>query len=96
MHLLKSYNSECQITFNIFSILFQNLKHQRLEDVTGKTVVASEVFSKFIKALKDHLLTHFDETGKAIEPHEIRWVLTVPTIWTDASKQFMRECAHQV
>ncbi|XP_063433399.1 heat shock 70 kDa protein 12A-like [Mytilus trossulus] len=78
-------------------ILYDNekLKHQILNDVTGKTLAASEVFAKFIKALKGHLLTQFIDRGKAIEPHEIRWVLTVPTIWTDASKQFMRECAHQ-
>ncbi|CAG2220714.1 unnamed protein product [Mytilus edulis] len=91
-------NQEDYYFFHRFKMILydnENLKHQKLKDVTGKTVVASEVFSKFIKALKDHLLTHFDETGKAIEPHEIRWVLTVPTIWTDASKQFMRECAHQ-
>ena len=26
----------------------------------------------------------------------IRWVLTVPAIWTDESKDFMREAAYQV
>ena len=26
----------------------------------------------------------------------IRWVLTVPAIWSDPSKQFMREAAKQV
>ena len=29
-------------------------------------------------------------------PSMIRWVLTVPAIWRDESKQFMREVAHRV
>jgi len=31
-----------------------------------------------------------------IKPTEIGWVLTVPAIWSDAAKQFMREAAVQV
>ncbi|XP_052099743.1 heat shock 70 kDa protein 12B-like isoform X4 [Mytilus californianus] len=91
-------NQEDYYFFHRFKMILydnENLEQQRLKDVTGKTLAALEVFSKFIKALKDHLLTQIIEKGKTIEPHEIRWVLTVPTIWTDASKQFMRECAHQ-
>ena len=32
----------------------------------------------------------------AIKPSEINWVLTVPAIWSDAAKQFMREAAVEV
>jgi hypothetical protein len=31
-----------------------------------------------------------------IEPKDIRWVLTVPAIWSDAAKQFMRKSANLV
>jgi len=30
------------------------------------------------------------------QPDEIHWVLTVPAIWNDAAKQFMREAAEAV
>ena len=30
------------------------------------------------------------------DPSSIRWVVTVPAIWRDDSKRFMREAAHQV
>lgn len=30
------------------------------------------------------------------DPLSIRWVLTVPAIWDENSKQFMREAAHRV
>jgi hypothetical protein len=29
-----------------------------------------------------------------MEPKDIRWVLTVPAIWSDAGKQFMRKSAN--
>jgi hypothetical protein len=31
-----------------------------------------------------------------ILPGDIRWVLTVPAIWNDGAKQFMREAAEKV
>ena len=38
----------------------------------------------------------FTARGIGIEPEEIRWVLTVPAIWSDAAKQFMRKSANLV
>jgi hypothetical protein len=37
-----------------------------------------------------------EERGMEIEPEAIRWVLTVPAIWSDAAKQFMRKSANLV
>ncbi|XP_071141784.1 heat shock 70 kDa protein 12B-like [Mytilus edulis] len=33
--------------------------------------------------------------GTGVKIQEIQWVLTIPAIWTDAAKQFMRECAEK-
>ena len=65
----------------------------QLEDVTGKSLLAINVFSLFIKALKGHMLEHL---LRGIEPHEIKWVLTVPAIWDDSAKLFMRKSAEKV
>jgi molecular chaperone DnaK (HSP70) len=51
-----------------------------------------------IKYLKDDLI---ESSGKRLADSKIRdsdihWVLTVPAIWNDAAKQFMREAAEQV
>ncbi|XP_045179839.2 heat shock 70 kDa protein 12B-like [Mercenaria mercenaria] len=35
------------------------------------------------------------ERSSAVDEHDIRWVLTVPAIWDDAAKQFMREAAEE-
>ena len=36
------------------------------------------------------------EAGGDFNPDLIRWVLTVPAIWKDKAKQFMREAFYQV
>jgi len=34
--------------------------------------------------------------GTQVKERDISWVLTVPAIWSDGSKQFMREAAEMV
>ena len=67
-----------------------------IEDVAGRPVPAMKVFGTSIKALMNHLFLTFTERGFDIEPKDIRWVLTVPAIWSDGAKQFMRKSANLV
>ena len=67
-----------------------------LEDITGRTLPAIDVFSMSIKALKDHLLAELEKQGTGLKADEIKWVLTVPAIWSDSAKQFMRASAEKV
>lgn len=67
-----------------------------MEDITGKSVTAMKVFALSIEALMQHLFGIFEERGLKIGKKEIRWVLTVPAIWSDAAKQFMRKSANMV
>lgn len=64
-----------------------------LKDVRGKPLPAVKVFAAGIKALKDHLDSELKSKSIDIRPDEIKWVLTVPAIWSDQAKQFMRESA---
>ncbi|XP_062591035.1 heat shock 70 kDa protein 12A-like [Saccostrea cucullata] len=83
--------------FNRFKMkLHKNRELSRemmLEDVSKKKFPAINVFSMSIEALKDHLMDTLKTQGLTLEPNEIRWVLTVPAIWSDPAKQFMREAA---
>ena len=47
---------------------------------------------------KDDLLAISDQrvANGCLNADEIHWVLTVPAIWNDAAKQFMREAAEAV
>jgi hypothetical protein len=67
-----------------------------IKDIAGKPVTAMKVFGTSIRALMNHLFLKFTERGMEIEPKDIRWVLTVPAIWLDAAKQFMRKSANLV
>ena len=78
-----------------------------LEDNRHKSMCAMDVFTAAVKALKDHLIgTLMERDREKIERGQeamannyedlIHWVLTVPAIWDDAAKQFMRESAINV
>lgn len=56
------------------------------------------VFAESIKFLKNHMMGVWAKRDlqKAFKTDEIQWVLTVPAIWSDAAKQFMRESAIKV
>ncbi|XP_052076865.1 heat shock 70 kDa protein 12B-like [Mytilus californianus] len=65
-----------------------------LEDDKGKLLPAMKVISESIKFMREHLMRTLGKKGQdVIRPSEIHWVLTVPAIWSDAAKQFMREAA---
>lgn len=47
--------------------------------------------------MKGHLLRHLaGAMGYQPEAETIRWVITVPAIWDENAKQFMREAAYKV
>ncbi|XP_053400546.1 heat shock 70 kDa protein 12A-like [Mercenaria mercenaria] len=78
-------------------MLFDKMKIQRqvtLEDETGKRLPAKTVFSLAIQFLKNDLLKEcHKQLADVLQEDDIQWVLTVPAIWNDAAKQFMREAA---
>ena len=41
-------------------------------------------------------MTTLDKRDTGVQPNDIQWVLTVPAIWNDPAKQFMREAAQKV
>ncbi|OWF37229.1 Heat shock 70 kDa protein 12B [Mizuhopecten yessoensis] len=46
-----------------------------------------------IRYLREHLLETLHRQMDGFDEDMIRWVLTVPAIWSDGAKQFMREAA---
>lgn len=54
------------------------------------------IVSAILSRLKDEALDMATKgTSMTIEPSEALWVLTVPSIWQEADKQFMRKAAHR-
>uniref|UniRef100_A0A2K6ENI1 Heat shock protein family A (Hsp70) member 12B n=2 Tax=Propithecus coquereli TaxID=379532 RepID=A0A2K6ENI1_PROCO len=67
----------------------------QLEAVNGKKMPALEVFAHALRFFKEHALQELREQCPSLpEKDTVRWVLTVPAIWKQPAKQFMREAAY--
>ena len=55
-----------------------------------------DVFGHGISYLKEHAVEQIKLQGFDLEEWEVRWVLTVPAIWTEGAKQCMRMAARKV
>ncbi|XP_060603539.1 heat shock 70 kDa protein 12B-like [Ruditapes philippinarum] len=71
-------------------------RNTELEDEMGKRLTALDIFAMSIKFLVDDMykIVKLRVSG-IIRQDEVHWVLTVPAIWTDSAKQFMREAAEK-
>ena len=63
--------------------------------VSNKEINVIDLVIDYLRSLKDKALSDAlkSTVQDDIQAKEIRWVLTVPAIWTDADKQFMRQVA---
>ncbi|XP_053400356.1 heat shock 70 kDa protein 12A-like isoform X2 [Mercenaria mercenaria] len=72
-------------------------KGLEVTDLSGKVKIpAISAFSMAIRYLKDHVLATLNEkrSGKLIiDESDVHFVLTVPAIWDDRARLFMREAA---
>ncbi|KAH3891131.1 hypothetical protein DPMN_015220 [Dreissena polymorpha] len=66
-----------------------------LEDECGRELLALTVFSLSIRFMKDDLCKISESQVAGLKADDIHWVLTVPAIWNDSAKQFMRLAAEQ-
>lgn len=61
-------------------------------------MLAVDVFAKVIWYLKQHLINRVKSLDSRIQlaPEDVQWVVTVPAIWDDKAKFFMRKAAEKV
>ncbi|XP_021364052.1 heat shock 70 kDa protein 12A-like [Mizuhopecten yessoensis] len=76
--------------YNCGGVLTRNTM---IEDETGKKLQAMLVISLSIGYMKNHMLTLINKRCIGVEENDIHWVITIPAIWDDSAKQFMREAA---
>lgn len=69
----------------------------KIKDITEKKeMLAIDIFSLSIKYFRDLMVYTVDKKGIGVKTTDIRWVLTVPAMWSDPAKQFMTEAAQKV
>jgi len=71
-------------------------RNTTVEDVNGKKLPAELIFSMAIRYLKDHFMENVKRQATGLTLDDIHWVITIPAIWEDTAKQFMREAAIKV
>lgn len=70
-----------------------------LEATNGRRVRATVVFSHSLRFFRDTCLKELTDMAIADHPitaADIQWVITVPAIWRQSAKQFMRYAANEV
>nr|XP_005995798.1 PREDICTED: heat shock 70 kDa protein 12A [Latimeria chalumnae] len=67
-----------------------------LAAANGKKVKALDIFAYALQFFKEQVLKELsDQAGTEFENSDVRWVITVPAIWKQPAKQFMREAAYK-
>lgn len=70
-------------------------KKPRITAANGTSVDATTVLSQALMFVKLKAIARLEHAGLLVDPIDIRWVLTVPAIWTPAAKSVMKEAARQ-
>lgn len=83
------------VTYICFCFQTVNLD-TTIKDQNGMHMKAFDIFSFAIKYLKDQAIGRLVKTLKNVETNDIHYVLTVPAIWDDQAKIFMRKAAEKV
>lgn len=68
----------------------------KLKEENGKELKSLTVFRYTIQYLKQHLVNMVRNSSPDVRDTDIRWVITVPAIWKDSAKKFMRQAAEEV
>ncbi|XP_063414135.1 heat shock 70 kDa protein 12A-like [Mytilus trossulus] len=66
-----------------------------IEDVCGKKMKALDVFCISIKYLKEEMIKKLQSRLMGTKEEDVQYVLTVPAIWADQAKFFMRKAAEE-
>jgi len=97
--------SACSVFKNILDanlvlslLWFQDLNADtELAATNGQTVKALTIFAHALRFFRNHALQELaDQSQTCIVDEDVRWIITVPAIWKEPAKQFMRQAAYQV
>ncbi|KAG8197342.1 hypothetical protein JTE90_013469 [Oedothorax gibbosus] len=86
--------------FEKFKMALHHSEHLSLDTeiaaANGKRMPAVTVFAHALRYFKDHALQELtDQSSTRILNEDVRWVVTVPAIWKQPAKQFMRAAAYK-
>jgi hypothetical protein len=71
-------------------------RESKIKTVDGKEMSALRIISLSINFLRESLVRVLCNRINGFREDDISWVITLPAIWSDAAKQFMKEAAVKV
>jgi molecular chaperone DnaK (HSP70) len=71
-------------------------RESKIKTVDGKEMSASRIIALSINFLRESLVSVLCNRINGFREEDISWVITLPAIWSDAAKQFMKEAARMV
>ena len=71
-------------------------KDMMLKDINGREMKASDIFACCIEYIKNKVFVRVEEAVRGLTEEQIHWMITVPAIWNESARQFMREAATKV
>lgn len=99
-HNLDDKEAKRYYYFEKFKMTLHSTQHlsrsTQIKAANGKSVPAITVFAHALRAFKDQALEELtDQSCTDINNDDVRWVVTVPAIWKQPAKQFMRNAAYE-
>jgi hypothetical protein len=65
-----------------------------VKSIDGREMPLMTVIAESLRFISDRAMAKLEEQiGKCINKQKIRWVLTVPALWSEEHKLFMRKAA---
>ncbi|XP_062610623.1 heat shock 70 kDa protein 12B-like [Saccostrea cucullata] len=66
-----------------------------LESEDGKAFPAKIIITSAFRYLKEKLLSEMQLSYPSVENENVKWVITVPAMWSNKARMFFRECASE-
>lgn len=60
------------------------------------SVPAIDIFERIIRVMKSHFENTVKDCGSVYKDDNVLYVLTVPAIWSESAKEFMKKAAIKV
>ena len=77
--------------YEYFKNIKMNLYHKiyTIKSTNGKEANIELIISKILKKISDNAISQIERSGFHINKENIKWVVTIPAIWEEKSKQIM-------
>ena len=77
--------------YEYFKNIKMNLYHKKytIKSTNGKEANIELIITKILKIISENAITQIQRSNKIIKKENIKWVVTIPAIWEEKSKQIM-------